>query len=327
MKKRKLFSLILSLMLLFTMTGIPEAQALAAGTGEAVSVYTVQGGDCLYGIAKSLYGDGERWQEIYGLNRNEIKDPKIIYKGQNLLIPQASVSESDAQKQDDPAGVAAVMNAAAEAQSAALNADTVQSDAAALQAKADVLAEGIYSKTSAVEPQVTAIMKSMKSKDAHLAGLDFRLKTRESISRKLVTNSKDMEVSLEEAVPTIKDALRYTMVIDEEDYARITAQLLDDLIARGYAITKFRNYWKEEGYQGINTFIRTPDGIIFELQFHTEKSYDTKEKEHVLYEKIRSDSASEEEKAALTKESNAVYAQVPVPPEALSLDYTSKVVQ
>ena len=309
MKKRKLFSLILSLMLLFTMTGIPEAQALAAGTGEAVSVYTVQGGDCLYGIAKSLYGDGERWQEIYGLNRNEIKDPKIIYKGQNLLIPQASVSASDAQKQDDPAGVAAVENAAA------------------LQAKADVLAEGIYSKTSAVEPQVTAIMKSMESKDAHLAGLDFRLKTRESISRKLVTNSKDMEVSLEEAVPTIKDALRYTMVIDEEDYARITAQLLDDLIARGYAITKFRNYWKEEGYQGINTFIRTPDGIIFELQFHTEKSYDTKEKEHVLYEKIRSDSASEEEKAALTKESNAVYAQIPVPPEALSLDYTSKVVQ
>lgn len=49
--------------------------------------YTVQSGDCLWNIAKSLYGDGSRWREIYDLNADKISNPNLIYPGQELTLP------------------------------------------------------------------------------------------------------------------------------------------------------------------------------------------------------------------------------------------------
>ena len=49
--------------------------------------YTVQPGDCLYRIAKMLYGNGEKWNDLYEANRNIISDPACIYIGQVLRIP------------------------------------------------------------------------------------------------------------------------------------------------------------------------------------------------------------------------------------------------
>lgn len=49
--------------------------------------YTVQSGDCLWNIARSLYGDGSRWREIYNLNTDKISNPNLIYPGQELTLP------------------------------------------------------------------------------------------------------------------------------------------------------------------------------------------------------------------------------------------------
>ena len=49
--------------------------------------YTVKPGDCLYRIAKMLYGNGEKWNDLYEANRNIISDPACIYIGQVLRIP------------------------------------------------------------------------------------------------------------------------------------------------------------------------------------------------------------------------------------------------
>ena len=49
------------------------------------------------------------------------------------------------------------------------------------QAVADALAKALYARASAEEPAVTADMQSMETEYAHLVGLDFRLKSRESI--------------------------------------------------------------------------------------------------------------------------------------------------
>lgn len=50
--------------------------------------YTVKKGDCLYNIAKSLYGNGAKYTDIYSANKSIIgSNPNLIYPGQILKIP------------------------------------------------------------------------------------------------------------------------------------------------------------------------------------------------------------------------------------------------
>ena len=49
--------------------------------------YVVKEGDSLSKIAKHLYGDGNQWLRIYEANRAIIKNPDLIYPGQELHIP------------------------------------------------------------------------------------------------------------------------------------------------------------------------------------------------------------------------------------------------
>lgn len=51
--------------------------------------YTVKPGDSLWKIAQrpDVYGNGSMWRKIYEANKNKIKDPDVIYPGQQLIIP------------------------------------------------------------------------------------------------------------------------------------------------------------------------------------------------------------------------------------------------
>jgi len=74
----------------------PGGHDLAA-SGHAAKrprVYRVVGGDNLWDIAVRFLGDGERWQEIYDLNRGKpqpdggrLTDPNLIYPGWVLALP------------------------------------------------------------------------------------------------------------------------------------------------------------------------------------------------------------------------------------------------
>ena len=56
-------------------------------TATQTKTYTVKTGDCLWRIAQQLLGSGNRYMEIYNLNRDKISDPSLIYTGQVLRIP------------------------------------------------------------------------------------------------------------------------------------------------------------------------------------------------------------------------------------------------
>jgi nucleoid-associated protein YgaU len=49
--------------------------------------YTVVKGDSLSKIAKRFYGDAQQWQKIYEANKDQIKNPDLIYPGQTVRIP------------------------------------------------------------------------------------------------------------------------------------------------------------------------------------------------------------------------------------------------
>jgi nucleoid-associated protein YgaU len=50
--------------------------------------YTVVAGDSLSKIAKREYGDASKWPRIYEANRDQIKNPDLIYPGQVLTLPR-----------------------------------------------------------------------------------------------------------------------------------------------------------------------------------------------------------------------------------------------
>jgi nucleoid-associated protein YgaU len=66
--------------------GGPETGAPSMTTGRT---YVVVSGDSLSKIAKREYGDAQKWPKIYEANRNIIKNPDLIYPGQELRIPEA----------------------------------------------------------------------------------------------------------------------------------------------------------------------------------------------------------------------------------------------
>ena len=47
-------------------------------------------GDCLWSIAKQLYGTGFAYVTIYQANKNQIKDPNLIYPNQVFVLPMKS---------------------------------------------------------------------------------------------------------------------------------------------------------------------------------------------------------------------------------------------
>lgn len=58
--------------------------------GESGSrTYTVQSGDTLWKISLEMYGDGERYLEIFEANSDLLTSPDQIFPGQELVIPAA----------------------------------------------------------------------------------------------------------------------------------------------------------------------------------------------------------------------------------------------
>ncbi len=59
------------------------------------TIYVVKKGDTLPSIASKheIYNDSYMWPLIYKANRDQIKDPKVLYSGQDLKIPREMSTE------------------------------------------------------------------------------------------------------------------------------------------------------------------------------------------------------------------------------------------
>jgi len=65
-----------------------RAAAPARPSPPAAKTYTVKKGDCLWNIAKQLYGSGADYSKIYEANKGTVgSNPNLIYPGQVLTIP------------------------------------------------------------------------------------------------------------------------------------------------------------------------------------------------------------------------------------------------
>lgn len=149
------------------------------------------------------------------------------------------------------------------------------------------------------EPSVTEFLKSFEDNGISLQGLDFRLKSYESLRRKIETETGEASSTVVKTAGTMKDILRYTYTLPNESFYEDFTHIKIRLEQMGYNFTRIKNSLKDKGvqYRGVNTNVTTPDGYLFELQFHTAESLEVKEINHKLYEKARVLGKSAEDQA------------------------------
>ena len=166
---------------------------------------------------------------------------------------------------------------------------------------AEYYSKQLLDRISKIEPKITSDMQRIAGEN-QLAGLEFRKKTAESLARKITTDSQAENVNLSKAASKINDALRYTTIFNSDTFAKEYLKMKQELIADGYKVLKVKNTWLTDGpYKGVNTVIEK-DGINFEMQYHTQKSFDLKNGPlHELYEKYRDASTSDQERMKLFK--------------------------
>ena len=153
------------------------------------------------------------------------------------------------------------------------------------------------------EPTVTADLQSaVKTTGAHLSGLDYRIKGEDSLKRKLETKARAKGIAIEDYSRRVTDALRYTSVSETETFVDDYRSIVDAMARKGYTEIEVTNTLKTPDaiYRGVNTLMKTDDGYVFELQYHTPESLKVKEVNHKLYEEHRQDNTSEKRKQELT---------------------------
>ena len=176
-------------------------------------------------------------------------------------------------------------------------------------------AQTLYSHAKGIEPALTQNMRDLADKHGtKLEGLNFRLKTQESLTSKIALGVKDGKTPAEVA-RTISDANRYTMVTDPANYRASAEAVERDLKAQGYDV-RVKNYWQEgSNYKGINMALTDQSGNRIELQFHTAESLAMKETtNHPIYKEYQQMDETTPEAQALNAQMVANSATLSTPP-------------
>lgn len=182
-------------------------------------------------------------------------------------------------------------------------------------------ASKLVDKATTIEPSVSKALEASVPEYAKLDEFDFRLKTLASTTRKIGKYMVEGNMSLAAAAARIKDSLRYTVILPEDKYVEGIKKTLGGMTAAGFTIPSFRNTWGTPIYQGVNTNLRTPDGHILEVQFHTDDSLSTKLQNHVEYEVERQVSVSNEDRERTNAIMMERQSKVHVPKGALGYVY------
>lgn len=146
-------------------------------------------------------------------------------------------------------------------------------------------------KVAAYEPRITGILEGNAAKNGgEMAGLHNKMKSGESLARKIKSDMEELGLTADEAAGQINDALRYTVLYDGNTYTKSVKAMEAELKEEGFRILdhKRKNFYiSNPMYEGYNTVWTNDSGETFELQFHTPQSLQIKKSVHGLYEQFR----------------------------------------
>ena len=156
-------------------------------------------------------------------------------------------------------------------------------------AEAVALARGVRDKAIAAEPVITKLVQGIAQQSgAKLIGLSQRVKSTDSLARKIDADAaQGYGGDKNKAAEAISDANRYTLSVNDADYADTLKSAVTAFEATGWTV-RVKNFWQAgDPYDGVNIKAER-DGVKVELQVHTPVSFRTKEKSlHDIYEIYR----------------------------------------
>lgn len=151
---------------------------LALGLTAPAQAYTVMPGDSLWRIATNELGDGARWGEIYEANKGSIKDPRIIFKGQELTLPGQNSATATAAGYEETVTVTVTMDSgkitavnATSTSSSDIGRKALEAMPQAMVARNSVNIDAIAGATGTSK----AILSAAQQASAQLSGADGQL--------------------------------------------------------------------------------------------------------------------------------------------------------
>jgi hypothetical protein len=173
------------------------------------------------------------------------------------------------------------------------------------------------------ETTITPAMRRIEAEDPtrHLVGLEHRLKGPDRIKEKVAaTLEVQPGLSAEQAMMLVKDQVRYTFQYGDSQYSDGVRSDITRLREAGFVLVELRNSWSQDEYKGINSRWREPTtGQLFEVQFHTQISFEAKQLTHPVYEMLRTSTTSDDEARTLRSFQREVCRSIPVPPGATDI--------
>lgn len=192
-----------------------------------------------------------------------------------------------------------------------------EKDGLRLDAAENRAVDEFLNRAERAERQLSPQVRTVASwSGAELVGFDQRLKSPDSLKRKVATwLTEDSSQDVHEALADVNDSVRYTLQWPEEEYTegvRGASRMLADF---GHGNVRWSNTWKaRDSYKAVNSAWR--DAMTdhrFEVQFHTPASHRAAVDTHPLYEEQRLPGTPPERVAELKRQQGRIFAAVPVP--------------
>ena len=185
--------------------------------------------------------------------------------------------------------------------------------------KAKGLASAIYKSASKRVQRIEDDVKNAAGKtNARMHGLEHKLKTQDSIARKIDTDSLEKGITKDQAASDIKDAVRFTTVSNDGDFVSNYREFKYQLAKKGYEEVKCKNYFElyrqgKAKHKQVTSVFADDTGYKFEVQFQTPSSLKAKDKKTVLYEEVRKPDVSDTRRSEIVREMEKLAEAVPDP--------------
>jgi hypothetical protein len=158
-----------------------------------------------------------------------------------------------------------------------------------------------------------------------LAGFDRHIKGADRLKEKVADRVRSKGRSPTEELAQITDVVRFTYTYGETAYTAAVRKDVERLEATGFTQVELRNTWESDQYKGINSqWLEPKSGVRFEVQFHTQASFEAKELTHKAYERIRSITETtpeaDRETAELKEFQRRANSMIPIPPGVVDID-------
>ncbi|WP_425513147.1 XopAD/skwp family type III secretion system effector [Xanthomonas fragariae] len=187
-------------------------------------------------------------------------------------------------------------------------------------------AEALRTRAGEMEPVITKMLiGAAKLHGGHLEGMGHKFKSPGSLAEKFRQQIALKHKTLEEAAACINDALRYSVVLEPQHFTVGLRGVLASLDNQGHVRVKLLNLFTRhrQAFKAVNVTLRSPEGALWEIQFHTPDTFKLKEEFHDLYKEsfaLQLESASQVDQHQLQASAQAAFSGVNAPPGCEEID-------